>query len=370
MLGYLICIFSSKGYSSQIKFPKTTIRKKSVALTMKHNRSCPLTSTHLIRRLIERAELEGIPIERVLTNTSISLQVLTDPAVKVRTRDEQTILRNTLNIIDEIPTALEIGFTAPVTAYGLLGYAFLTAPTLGAGLSLAEKYSALVGNCFQIILSTHGHSARVVLTNYNGAPDLKLAYTLLSLASLWKICSDMLGTEIEFEKIGLEYKNDSVRLESLLATAFNTEIIIDQPSTFVEFSREYLERRLILAESVSHAEAVKLCIIQNSELSAEREWISSIKLYMRESLREPLQLEEIAEKLNCSPRTLRRQLQIYRTSYRKLLDEVRYERAKILLKEGNLQTEEIAELVGFGDGSSFRRAFLRWSGQPPGAYRA
>lgn len=79
--------------------------------------------------------------------------------------------------------------------------------------------------------------------------------------------------------------------------------------------------------------------------------------------------ERIAALLGCSCRTLRRHLAQEGTSLRDLLDDVRLERAAVELAHGELPLAELAAELGFSDQTAFTRAFSRWTGRAPGAYR-
>ena len=57
------------------------------------------------------------------------------------------------------------------------------------------------------------------------------------------------------------------------------------------------------------------------------------------------------------------------TSYHDLLDETRGELAIGYLQQPALTITEIAFLLGFADSSNFTRAFKRWKGAPPSAFR-
>jgi AraC-like DNA-binding protein len=81
-------------------------------------------------------------------------------------------------------------------------------------------------------------------------------------------------------------------------------------------------------------------------------------------------LARVARSLALSERSLRRQLQKERLSFRGLFEAVRRRRAEALLKGGNTTLGEVAFLTGFSELSAFARAFKRWSGQTPGAFRA
>lgn len=80
--------------------------------------------------------------------------------------------------------------------------------------------------------------------------------------------------------------------------------------------------------------------------------------------------DEVAEQLCMSARTLRRKLGESGTSYKEILDETRHSPALIYLSAQHHSGSEIAYLLGLSYGSSFTRAFRRWTGQARSNWRA
>jgi AraC-like DNA-binding protein len=70
-----------------------------------------------------------------------------------------------------------------------------------------------------------------------------------------------------------------------------------------------------------------------------------------------------------SPRTLKRKLADLGTGFSELLEEQQRERALMLLRSEQLSLEDVAARVGYSDVANFTRAFRRWTGLTPGAYR-
>ncbi len=79
--------------------------------------------------------------------------------------------------------------------------------------------------------------------------------------------------------------------------------------------------------------------------------------------------DDVASTLAMSSRTLRRKLELERTSFQLLLDQVRSTQAINYLRHTQLPLSSLAYLVGFNDASNFRRAFQRWTGKSPLQYR-
>lgn len=82
-----------------------------------------------------------------------------------------------------------------------------------------------------------------------------------------------------------------------------------------------------------------------------------------------LSIAAVAKPMGMSERTLQRRLEELELSYSQVVGEVRYEVSESYLREPNVSIAEVAWLLGFSDQSAFGRAFKRWTGQTPGAWR-
>jgi AraC-like DNA-binding protein len=79
--------------------------------------------------------------------------------------------------------------------------------------------------------------------------------------------------------------------------------------------------------------------------------------------------DEIAKALLLSARTFQRKLAEQGTNFTELLGQVRRELAEHYIADPDIPVTEISYLLGFSDVSSFSRAFKRWTGSPPAAFR-
>lgn len=79
--------------------------------------------------------------------------------------------------------------------------------------------------------------------------------------------------------------------------------------------------------------------------------------------------ERLAECLGVSSRHLAPQLQAEGSSYGGLLDELRLETARKLLRESPWSIDEIRRMLRFSDGPSLSRWFRQRTGQSPSDYR-
>ena len=95
----------------------------------------------------------------------------------------------------------------------------------------------------------------------------------------------------------------------------------------------------------------------------------ALRALLLDHLAGPPKLDDAARMLNLSPRSLRRKLAESGTTYQGVLDSVRLAVAGRLLRETDTPVAAIGYELGFLHPSDFGRAFKKWSGQPPSAYR-
>jgi AraC-like DNA-binding protein len=109
------------------------------------------------------------------------------------------------------------------------------------------------------------------------------------------------------------------------------------------------------------------------ELKQESEnenFIERVRLAIQQKLtgRRPA-IEDIADALHISSRTLQRRLQDEGSSFQKVLEEARHQLARHYLNNSVLELNEAAYLLGYVDSNSFVRAFRTWEGIPPARWR-
>jgi AraC-like DNA-binding protein len=80
-------------------------------------------------------------------------------------------------------------------------------------------------------------------------------------------------------------------------------------------------------------------------------------------------IQEVAASCRMTTRPLQRHLAEAGITYSRIIDEVRFEAACRLLEDPGMTLAEIASALGYSDPGNFTRAFTRWTGMTPRAYR-
>lgn len=102
------------------------------------------------------------------------------------------------------------------------------------------------------------------------------------------------------------------------------------------------------------------------DIDAKEQRIRRALAFMKENLREPLSIQQLADSVNWSPRHFSRTFQAETgMSPAKAIEKLRVEAAKVMIENGHSSVGRIADHTGFGDDERMRRAFLRVLGESP-----
>ena len=150
---------------------------------------------------------------------------------------------------------------------------------------------------------------------------------------------------------------------------FRSPVRFDAECNGLTFSEHWLSHRLSLADP-------DLGLLLHKQIEAlEARHAGEFPEQVRSVLRSALlthhaKAEEVATLFSMHSRTLSRRLEACGTSYQALLDEGRFEIARQMLEDTELEVGQIAAALDYADASAFTRAFRRWSGTTPGQWRA
>jgi AraC-like DNA-binding protein len=203
--------------------------------------------------------------------------------------------------------------------------------------------------------------------DYREDPALAAFNVEFCLVSLKVICDDLLGCALPLREARFDYS--APVYHARYAERFDCPLRFDAPANGFAFDQEWLARPLPLADAITHRAMAERCRKQNSEFTGRQAWLNRVRQLLADQLHAAPGLDGLAAQMNCSARTLRRHLQALGCSYQQLLDELRFEQAKLWLAQNQMPIHQIAEQLGFSETASFRHAFVRWSGVAPSLMR-
>lgn len=254
----------------------------------------------------------------------------------------------------------------PVGSFVLLCHTVLSAPTLErAMLRMVRFYHVLLSD-FDAELIRDGDDAVLVLRE-DGPPRSAFAYAIF-LFVLLGVSHWLIDRRIPLHCV--EFRASQPMGVEQYRRLLGDDIKFDCPQTRIRFSADFLGLR------PSRNETQMQAFRQDSpkSLLAQYRCRDSVSARVWQELRgtAPAEwpgFEDLAARMYTTSSTLRRRLEAGGTSYQRIKDEVRREWAIEQLRLNKMSNAEIAEELGFGDPSTFYRAFRKWTGATPNAFR-
>jgi AraC-like DNA-binding protein len=254
-----------------------------------------------------------------------------------------------------------------VGSFALLCRALLGHQSVGGALREALRAFALFLDDVRIELGVAGGDAR--LTLHNGIAPLaarRFADETL-LIMLHGILCWLAGRRVPLRTVRLAWPRPAHAAE--YRRMFAPTVLFDAAVTAVEFDAALLRTRCA-ATAASLREFLRDApqSVFLKRVSAPA-WSERLRRRLRRGADWP-GVEAVAAQWGISPATLRRHLAAEGTSWQRVVDELRRDLAIHLLGERSRSIEQVAASLGYGDARSLHRAFRKWTGLAPGAYRS
>lgn len=251
----------------------------------------------------------------------------------------------------------------------LVAYLIASAASLTNGVELAARFASLSEDLLTCSLTrtdatltlTWGGSARLYLPAVAEFAAARLVAELRAAAT----CSIRPRT--------LTFTHAASRSKGSLTRWFGVAPRFGAAELSLSFDRTALQPAPRAPDPVLHAHLVRLAERELEDAGRRRTVAERVRELIAEEWRQgsaPLPgRDTIARRLHVTPRTLARWLQVDGRTYSDVVDEVRLLTATRELEAGALSLAALAQQLGFEDQSAFTRAFRRWTGTSPGAYR-
>lgn len=252
--------------------------------------------------------------------------------------------------------------------YLLVGFVCMNSATLGEALGHVVRYLGLWTDDPGMRLHEDATLEVVYRTRFADRPGLRCA-TEASLAEILQAARLVTQTDLAPREVCFTHPApaDVAAHEAF----FRAPVRFGQPATLMRLRAEQLAMPLPSADPQL---GQFLRGLANEALARRSEAPGSFVEELRSAIAEELQrgvptLGQLARRMALGERTLRRRLEQEGTRFRDVLDQTRAELAESYVRDRRLPLSEVAFLLGFSEPSAFHRAFRRWTGTTPAAFR-
>lgn len=151
--------------------------------------------------------------------------------------------------------------------------------------------------------------------------------------------------------------------------AFGVPVELGAERDFMVFPVEVLDYPLLRANPVLFADLLQIADDVLAKLAPVELW-SVLEAAIERMLPEgELAMSSVASWMGMSPDALQRVVRSRGTTWSEVVDRVRHRMAEALLRDLELPIASVGYRLGFATPASFTRAFRRWTGMTPEAYR-
>lgn len=319
-----------------------------------------------IRHYVAVLERLGIKSTNVLAGTGISKKQLNDPSLLITPKHCHRIVENMVSLSGDPSLGLRVGESMDFSDFGVVGYAMASSKTAKHVLGLWIQYANdPLGYPFEWTVSEEKRGSRWSLSARPfGVPQRVVRFYIEEMWAMGGRFGPLLmGQPYVFEELHFTY-DGTAKDKSLYESYFHCPITFGAPSIKIQLCGPSLSSPVTASSELRSQFLIDTGIANGSESYAGT----------AAKLREQLiaagsfpSLGSMAEQLNVSARTLRRQLAFEGTTYQTVLDQLRRELADEYLASG-MRSKQVTYLLGFSGPDAFSRAYKTWTGKSPSSH--
>ncbi len=280
------------------------------------------------------------------------------------------------DLVERVARQMDTGYELPLRAgramrpndYGALGLAWKSASTVRDSLDRVVRYCRLWTDTMAYEIED-GPGGAYFLLHRDG--DRRLGLRLSNEATAASALSLIRQTASEDAAPDLVcFKHDPPPVRSAHEAYFGCPVVFGADRDALLLSHETLALPNQLGD-----DGISAFLI--SHLNAELEKVrpdAGLEDLVRQAVTRSLsegvpKMGQIARRLGMSERTLQRRLAGEGISFQAIVETARQQLAEALLNQSSYTLSDVAFLTGFSEQSAFNRAFKRWAGTTPAAFR-
>jgi AraC-like DNA-binding protein len=313
-----------------------------------------------------RLEELGVGAAAVLRRAGLPQGYVNQPRVLLTTEELFALWRAVGEVSANPAIGLLLGTETKTERFHPVGLAALSSENFGSAIEQMARYKQLT--CPEEILQKKDAEEWSIQFRWLLADEVEPP-VLIECAFAWVLSIARHGTGTRLSPLRVEFVQPREHVKTI-ERHFGCPVVCGAPGNAIVFRAADAQRRFV----TRNAELLGMLAPQfEEELKRENgdeSFLERVRVAIQQKLtgQRPT-IEDIADALHVSSRTLQRRLQDEGSSFQRVLEEARRQLARHYLNNSVLELNEAAYLLGYEDGNSFVRAFRAWEGVPPARWR-
>ncbi|WP_182376212.1 AraC family transcriptional regulator [Nocardioides sp. WS12] len=326
-----------------------------------NDRTVPI---ELVQASVAHAARRGIDVNQMLADAGVSPMLLGADRSRVTESQLTRIVQTLWRVTDDELFGLG-RHRLPRGTFRLLCFGLLSAPDLAGALDRLEGFARAIPAMPEFSVVQGPETTRIAM---RVEPDLDLEgfLTGIGVGALHRFLAWSIGRTIALDRLELPhpFPPDLTRFAFGIEASKSEEAALSFKSTLLTTP---IVRTDAEVESFVAGSPHGLLTRPHDTASVSEQVRRMFELALRST--EWPGSEQVAKKLVMSPQTLRRKLAEEGSGLREIREEVLRDAAVSSLVRGEESVAALSERLGFSEPSAFTRAFRRWTGSSPAAYR-
>ncbi|MFO1406573.1 MAG: AraC family transcriptional regulator ligand-binding domain-containing protein [Steroidobacteraceae bacterium] len=331
---------------------------------------CPSTYSRLL--LQRRPSAAG----RLLAGTALTPESLVRQGT-ITVAEQLTVFRNARTLMARPDWALDFGRQLNINSHGPLGFASVSAPTLGEGISTLAAFARIRAPYldFRIAEQDRRLVLEIIATAYP-LGDLERAFVEIVQQIARSYLQAVLGEDNNdvVHYFACPAHGHARRYRSALGPRCEFAAGFDGiavPASLAALPCPLHDEKIYRSSLSRCREALAVVLAEGDVVARASHWLAAHfeQIATQRRYTSLPRLEQLAADWGVTPRTVIRRLGEHGVRFGELREAQQLEMARRLLDDAGYTVSEVGHLLGYGDPANFGRAFKRMTGQSPGGYR-
>jgi AraC-like DNA-binding protein len=308
----------------------------------------------------------GVRASAVLRRAGLPQGFIDQPRVLLKTEELFALWRAIGEVSANPAIGLLLGTETKTERFHPIGLAALSTESFGSAIDQMARYKQLT--CPEEILQERDDEEWSIQFRWLLADEIEPP-VLNECCFAWVLSIARHGTGMRLSPLRVEFVQPRAQVKTM-ERHFACPVVCGAARNAIVFRAADAQRPFV----TRNAELLGMLAPQFEEElrqeNGDENFIERVRVAIQQKLagRRP-NIEDIADALHISSRTLQRRLQEEGASFQRVLEEARHQLARHYLNNSVLELNEAAYLLGYADSSSFVRAFRTWEGIPPARWR-
>jgi AraC-like DNA-binding protein len=309
----------------------------------------------------------GADPEPLLAEFGLELIDFEDPENRIRYSTLTQLLERCTEVTRCPHFGLLVGQRAGTSALGAVGFLMQSSPTVRTALEILVRNLWVHSPSVTVTLVEDGSFATLAVTFQGSGLEGLVPYFDMGNAIICNIMRGLCGHHWQATEV--RFAHSRPRNLAPFRQFFQAPLRFDTGETALVFAGSWLDKPLVSADPLLHTmmqqRVNEQASMADDDIASQlRRTLPSLVTSHSDSL------AAAAKRVGLATRTLNRRLAAEGTSYLQLREEARYTIARQLLTGTWMPANQVADRLGYANSSAFTRAFRKWSGKAPAAWRA